>query len=77
VCKQVQFVPVIFEPPCIYRVARTLKMCSKKQYSLCCLGGLIAMCSDIYTEHINALCAQNVYFCVILDLVVHVVTTLL
>jgi hypothetical protein len=35
---------------------------------------IIAVCSQIHTKHINALCGQNVEF-VNVKLVVHIVTT--
>jgi len=37
---------------------------------------IIAVCSEIHTKHINALCGQNVEF-VNVKLVVHVMTTCL
>ena len=36
--------------------------------------GIIAVCSQIHTKHINALCGQNVEF-VNIKLAVHIVTT--
>ena len=36
--------------------------------------GKIAVCSEIHTKHIKALCGQNVDF-LVLNLVVHIVTT--
>jgi hypothetical protein len=35
---------------------------------------IIAVCSEIQTEHINALCGQNVELFIV-KLVVHIVTT--
>jgi len=35
---------------------------------------IVAVCSQIYTKHINTLCRQNVEF-VYVELAVHIVTT--
>jgi len=37
-------------------------------------GEIIAVCSQIHTKHVNALCGQNVEF-VNVKLAVHIVTT--
>jgi hypothetical protein len=34
---------------------------------------IIAVCSDVYTKHINILCGQNKNF-LVLNLLVHIVT---
>ena len=38
-------------------------------------GEIFAVCSQIRTKHINALCGQNAEFVLSLDLVVYKVTT--
>jgi len=35
---------------------------------------IIAVCSEIHTKHINAVCGQNVMLCNV-TLVIHIVTT--
>jgi len=38
---------------------------------------IIAFCSQIHKKRINTLCGQNVEFDIMLNLVVHIVTTVL
>ena len=57
-----------------YRAVNTLRLSYKNQLML--RREIIAVCSQIHTKHINTLCRLNVELLNV-ELVVHIVTTLL
>jgi hypothetical protein len=43
-----------------YRAVNTLRLCYKKTNQLLLYREIIAVCSDIHTNHTSTLCGQNV-----------------
>jgi len=62
----------ITRKPSPYRTVNTISVIKTSQLMPC--REIIAVCSQIHTKRINALCGQNVEL-LIVKLVVHIVTT--